>query len=235
MSVGTLPSDAILLYEDDESLAREIVCAFSVEGLEVSLLGSESDLRAALEARRAAVLVLDRMIRGRDSLVLLAELRAAGDQTPAIVISSLATVDDRIRGLKAGGDDYLVKPFAMGELVARVAALRRRLQIEPRTTLTVGPLNMDLIARTVHRDGRPIILQPREFRLLEYFMRHAGQVVTRAMLLEHVWNYQLSAQTNVVDVHVGNLRRKIDAAGENRLIANIRGLGFKLSSDNRPS
>jgi two-component system OmpR family response regulator len=148
------------------------------------------------------------------------------------VISSLSTVDDRILGLKAGGDDYLTKPFAMGELIARVEALLRRAKPERATTLSVGPLVVDLISRSVRRGDRDIVLLPREFSLLEYLMRHAGLSVTRAMLLEDVWNYRASTQTNVVDVHVGNLRRKIDADGEPRLIESVRGIGFRLRDGN---
>ena len=227
-------SDGIFLYEDDDALAAEVVAAFARDRQVVSLLADETALLAALRERRVAVLILDRLVWGRDSLDLLAEMRAVGDRTPVLVVSSLATVDDRIRGLKAGGDDYLVKPFAMGELIARVAALRRRSRAEPRARLAVGPLVMDLIARTVSRDGEAITLLPREFALLEYLMRHAGTVVTRAMLLEDVWHYRLTTHTNVVDVHVGNLRRKIEVEGEPRLIASVRGLGFRLAAGNGP-
>ncbi len=218
----------IFLYEDDDALAGEIVAAFAQERQAVARLVDEDALLAMLLAGGAAVLILDRLVWGRDSLDLLAGMRANGDKTPVLVVSSLVSVDDRIRGLKAGGDDYLVKPFAMGELIARVEALRRRAGSEPRSKLAAGPLVMDLIARTVTREGRIIALLPREFALLEYLMRHAGTVVTRAMLLEDVWHYRLTTHTNVVDVHVGNLRRKIEAEGGPRLIASVRGLGFRL-------
>ena len=236
MVLGVGDSDAtdggIFLYEDDDALAGEIVAAFAQERQAVARLVDE-DALLALQERRVAVLILDRLVWGRDSLDLLAGMRANGDKTPVLVVSSLASVDDRIRGLKAGGDDYLVKPFAMGELIARVEALRRRAQAEPRTTLAAGPLVMDLIARTVTREGRAVALLPREFALLEYLMRHAGMVVTRAMLLEDVWHYRLTTHTNVVDVHVGNLRRKIEVEGEPRLIASVRGLGFRLEAGER--
>ena len=227
-------ADRIYLYEDDAALASEIVAAFADEGLGVEHLASEDALRASLASRHIGVLVLDRMVERRDSLDLLCDRRAAGDRTPVLVLSSLSTVDDRIRGLKAGGDDYLVKPFAMGELIARVDALRRRAHAEPRAVLSVGPLVMDLIARTVERDGEAVELLPREFILLEYLMRHAGTVVTRSMLLEDVWRFRLTTHTNVVDVHVGNLRRKIEMEGRPRLIASVRGLGFVLSSGTGP-
>ncbi len=223
--------DALLLYEDDDALAGEIALAFAGEGQCVERIVDEAALRARL-AQGAGALILDRLVGGRDAIVLLAERRDAGDGTPVLVISSLAAVDDRIRGLKAGGDDYLVKPFAMGELVARVAALRRRAAARPGEAavgvLVTGPLRMDLIARTVSRDGRPVPLLPREFTLLHYLMRHAGLVVTRAMLLENVWRVHATTHTNVVDVHIGNLRRKIEENGEARLIESVRGLGFVL-------
>lgn len=232
-SVGSRsPKGGVFLFEDDDALAEEVVAAFAQDGLHVTVLAEASALRAALRDQLIAVLILDRMVWGCDSLDLLAESRAAGDRTPVLVVSSLSTVDDRIRGLKAGGDDYLVKPFAMGELIARVAALRRRADAGSSAVLTVGPLTMDLIARKVTLEGLVVSLLPREFALLEYLMRHAGEVVTRAMLLEDVWHYRLTTHTNVVDVHVGNLRHKIEVNGTPRLIASVRGLGFKLIAGN---
>lgn len=227
----TAASRPIYLYEDDSALAGEIVAGFAEAGLVIRPLPSEAEVmeRAGAEGP-SATLVMDRMIGDRDSLEIVAALRATGNRVPVLVISSRASVDDRIEGLKAGGDDYLVKPFAMGELIARVAALQRRADGEPRTRLVVGPLVLDRLARTVTRGSREIALLPREFSLLDYLMTHAGQTVTRAMLLEDVWNYRASTHTNVVDVHVGNLRRKIDAEGEPRLIASVRGLGFRLDA-----
>lgn len=222
--------DAIYLYEDDEALAAEITLAFATDGSDVHRLPDEHALRTCALAGEG-VLVLDRMVGDRDSLDLLQGLRANGCRIPVLVISSLATVDDRIFGLKTGGDDYLVKPFAMGELIARVTALRRRATPRETVRLDVGRLSMDLLSRGVTLGGRKIDLLPREFSLLQYFMRHAGQVVTRTMLLEDVWHYRLSTQTNVVDVHVGNLRRKLEAPGGERLIDNVRGLGFRLRPD----
>ena len=229
------PPTAVHLYEDDDALAHEIVLAFAAEGLDVGRLPSREAVLACgrSEGRAGAnrVLVMDRLVDGHDSLDLLETLRTRGECIPVVVISSLASVDERIRGLKAGGDDYLVKPFAMGELVARVEAHRRRAADDRRTRLSAGPLEMDLIARIVRRGAREIALLPREFGLLEYLMRHAGQVVTRTMLLDDVWHYRSPVQTNVVDVHVGNLRRKIDADGEPRLIVSVRGIGFRLVVD----
>ena len=228
MSADADQNGLLLLYEDDHALAREIVVAFAAEGLTVEPVLSEAELLALAKHGGVSALILDRMVEGTDSLALMDKLRDGGERMPVIVISSLASVDDRIHGLKAGGDDYLVKPFAMGELIARVEALRRRTKDGRKTSLVAGPLVMDLIARTVRRGPREIALLPREFSLLEYLMRHAGQVVTRAMLLEDVWNFRMSTHTNVVDVHIGNLRRKVEAEGEERLILSVRGLGFKL-------
>ena len=211
------------------ALAKEIILAFAAENQTVELVVDEPSLISNVTHGPSA-LILDRMVGNQDSLNLLAQLRDAGHRTPVLVISSLSSVDDRIYGLKSGGDDYLVKPFAMGELIARVAALRRRATPDTRASLVVGSLQVDLITRTVRRGERVVDLLPREFSLLEYMLRHAGQVVTRAMLLEDVWHYRLSTQTNVVDVHVGNLRRKIEAGGESRLITSVRGLGFRLDA-----
>ena len=224
------PQRCIILYEDDLALATEILAAFAEEGLPIEHARTEGDLKQAVGTGRASALIMDRMVGDIDSLTLLATLRATGDRIPVVVISSLASVDDRIRGLKAGGDDYLVKPFAMGELVARVEALCRRATDDRRISLSVGPLSMDLIEKSAQRGSRVLDLLPREFSLLEYLMRHANQVVTRAMLLEDVLHYNVATQTNVVDVHVGNLRRKVDAEGEDKLISSVRGLGFRLDA-----
>jgi two-component system OmpR family response regulator len=170
------------------------------------------------------------MLQGQDGLSIIEALRAEGNATPALVISALSSVDDRINGLKAGGDDYLIKPFDIRELTARVEALLRRGDTRL-TRLQVGALEMDLVERTVRCDGKPVDLLPREFRLMEYFMRRPGQIVTRAMLLEDVWNFKFMAQTNVVDVQIGNLRRKLDPTGARRFIINIRAVGFKLNVD----
>lgn len=211
-------------------MADEIISAFVAEEQEIDHTDGEAEFRRIVRTGKPAALIMDRLVNDADSLSLLKEIRAEGDRVPVVVISSLVSVDDRIRGLKAGGDYYLVKPFAMGELIARVEALRRRAVDDRRITLNVGPLSMDLIERSVRRGARVLDLLPREFSLLEYLIRHANQVVTRAMLLEEVWHYSVATQTNVVDVHVGNLRRKVDADGEEKLINSVRGLGFRLDA-----
>jgi two-component system OmpR family response regulator len=216
----TLRADAaagppVLVVEDERDLAEEIRLELQASGHPVG----------------AAVLVIDRMLHGEDGLTIIETLRSEGNATPALVISALSSVDERINGLKAGGDDYLVKPFEIRELTARVEALLRRGGDARVTRLQVGALEMDLVERTVRCDGKLIDLLPREFRLLEYFMRRPGQIVTRAMLLEDVWNFNFLAQTNVVDVQIGNLRRKLDPTGVRRFIVNIRAVGFKLNAD----
>lgn len=175
-------------------------------------------------------MIIDRMLPELDGLAIIRTLRASGNDTPVLILSALGEVDDRVRGLKAGGDDYLVKPFAFTELTARLEALLRRPSSAqaPVTVLRVGDLEMDLLARRVRRAGREIDLQPREFRLLEYLMRNAGQVVTRTMLLENVWDYHFDPQTNVIDVHVSRLRRKIDRDFEQPLLHTVRGAGYVL-------
>jgi two-component system, OmpR family, response regulator len=221
----------VLLVEDELELAEEIKAELDRSGYAVTLLGTrEAGLREA-RTGRAALLILDRMLQGEDGLSIVPSLREEGIKTPVLVISALSSIDERIHGLKAGGDDYLIKPFAMGELVARVDALMRRLDDVRTTSLQVGSLKMDLVERSVYRNGRQIDLLPREFKLLEYFLLHANQIVTRAMLLEDVWNYNFLAQSNVVDVHISNLRRKLDSHGEPPLIANVRGVGFTLHAD----
>ena len=167
-----------------------------------------------------------------DGLSLIAALRAEGHKTPVLILSALAQVNDRVRGLRAGGDDYLTKPYAFSELLARLDALARRAGggEAAATNLTVADLEMDLLGRTVTRAGQPIELQPREFKLLEFLMRHAGHVVTRTMLLEAVWNYHFDPQTNVIDVHVSRLRSKIDREFEHPLLHTVRGAGYMLSA-----
>jgi two-component system OmpR family response regulator len=174
--------------------------------------------------------VVDRLLPGLDGLAVIEALRGAGIHTPALVLSALNGVDERVRGLRAGGDDYLGKPFALAELAARVEALLRRPASGPETVLRVGPLELDLVARTARRSGRVLDLLPREFRLLEYLMRRAGQTVTRAMLFEDVWSYRFTPRSNLVDVHMGRLRRKLDGPSEQELLANVRGIGFVLDA-----
>src|SRR5271165_1447111 len=221
----------VLVVEDEPDIAEEIRIELKANGHPVRLVHT---LEEGIEAARsgwASVLVVDRMLHGDDGLSIIEALRREGNATPALVISALSSVDERINGLKAGGDDYLVKPFEIRELTARVEALLRRGGDARLTRLQVGALEMDLVQRTVRCDGKLVDLLPREFKLLEYFMRRPGQIVTRTMLLEDVWNFKFVAQTNVVDVQIGNLRRKLDPTGVRRFIVNIRAVGFKLNAD----
>ena len=176
-------------------------------------------------------LVVDRMLPRRDGLSVVAALRAQGNDTPALILSALGQVDDRVTGLRAGGDDYLTKPYAFSELLARIEVLQRRSSPkEAETVYRVGDLELDRLSHTAKRAGQVIILQPREFRLLEYLMRHSGQVVTRTMLLEHVWDYHFDPQTNVIDVHVSRLRGKIEKGFETPLLHTVRGAGYMLKA-----
>ena len=229
---GTTPERrSVLVVEDEAPLSDEIRAALMRDGHEVRTESRvEGGLREALRGT-ADLLIVDRMLHGSDGLAIVETLRAKGIRTPVLIISGLGAVDERIRGLKGGGDDYLVKPFAMEELSARVEALLRRLDDVRVTRLRVKAIEMDLIEKTVRIDGAFVELLPREFKLLEYFLRRPGQVVTRAMLLTDVWNYRFVPETNVVDVHIGNLRRKIDSPGAASVIKNIRGAGFMLDAD----
>jgi two-component system OmpR family response regulator len=178
------------------------------------------------------LVILDRMLPGMEGLKILEVLRATGHRTPVLILSALGSVDDRVKGLKSGGDDYLAKPFAFSELLARVEALLRRgaASAAPETRLQVGDLTLDLLSRTVRRGDTAIELLPREFRLLEYLMRHPDQVVTRTMLLENVWDYHFDPQTNVIDVHISRLRQKIDKGFDKPLLHTVRGAGYRLSA-----
>lgn len=221
----------VLLIEDEPGLAEEVIAELRRLGHPVRHANTVAAGLQEARAGGAAIMIVDRMLHGADGLSIVETLREEGIKTPVLVISALSSVDERIHGLRAGGDDYLVKPFAIAELTARVDALLRRLEDVRTTKLRAGDLEMDLIEQTVKRGEALIDLLPREFKLLEYFMRRPNQIVTRAMLLEDVWNYKFLPQTNVVDVHIGNLRRKIDAGGEPRLIVNVRAAGFKLHVD----
>jgi two-component system OmpR family response regulator len=224
----------VLLIEDDAAAASYILKGMREAGHTVD---HAADGETGLDLARAEhydVLVVDRMLPRRDGLSVLSELRAEGVQTPVLILSALGAVDDRVRGLKAGGDDYLPKPYAFSELLARIEALnRRRVPEEAETVYRVGDLELDRLARTVRRAGQDIQLQPREFRLLEYMMKHAGQVVTRTMLLEHVWDYHFDPQTNVIDVHVSRLRSKIDKGFAKPLLHTVRGAGYMIRDGNR--
>ena len=219
----------VLLIEDDAGTAEEIVAELSELGFEVEWASNGIDGLDKARALHPDVLIVDRMLPGMDGLTIIEALRRDQVSTPVLVLSALGAVDDRVRGLRSGGDDYLTKPFAVVELIARIEALLRRPTDSRGTTLRVGPLELDLIERTARRGEREIDLLPREFRLLEYMMRRSDQLLTRAMLLEEVWNYKfVPSTTNLVDVHMGRLRHKVDGAGEPQLIHNVRGSGFIL-------
>jgi two-component system, OmpR family, response regulator len=220
----------ILVVEDDKDVAGFIVKGLKEAGHVVEHADNGRDGLFLAASENFDAIVLDRMLPGGvDGLRLLETLRGQNNNTPVLFLSALAQVDDRVRGLKAGGDDYMTKPFAFAELLARVEALARRGKGEgPQTRLVAGDLEMDLLSRGVRRAGQKIDLQPREFRLLEYLMRHAGQVVTRTMLLEGVWDYHFDPQTNVIDVHVSRLRQKVDKPFASPLIHTIRNAGYML-------
>jgi len=223
----------ILLVEDNERVARFVVKGLQEAGHIVDHAGNGRDGMFLSASERYDVIIMDRMLPGNvDGLAIIETLRTSGNRTPILILSALSDVDERIRGLKSGGDDYLTKPFAFGELLARVDVLARRSQgNSTQTALEVGDLHMDLLSRKAMRGTRPIQLQPQEFKLLEYLMRHAGQVVTRTMLLENVWDYHFDPQTNVVDVHISKLRQKIQSDSERPLLRTVRNAGYKLSSD----
>ncbi len=218
----------ILLVEDDCELAEEIRADLAARGYVVGHAATGPEGFAEARAGAYDLLVVDRLLPGLDGLAIVEELRKQKINTPVLVLSALGAVDERVRGLKAGGDDYLSKPFAFPEFAARVEALLRRPLLTRETTIRAGPLTLDLIERAARRGARSIDLLPTEFKLLEYLMRRAGQVVTRGMLLEDVWHYRFLPHTNVVDVHIGKLRRKVDAPGEPPLLHSIRGAGFML-------
>ncbi len=221
----------ILLVEDDAATAAYISKGLRESGHVIDRTASGPDGQHMASENSYDVLIVDRMLPELDGLTLIQRLRAVGVRTPVLVLSALAEVADRVQGLRAGADDYLVKPFAFAELLARLDALYRRADADSaETSLRVGDLELDLLARSVKRAGRAIELQPREFRLLEYLMRHAGQVVTRTMLLEHVWDYHFDPQTNVIDVHVSRLRSKIDKGFDKPLLHTVRGAGYCLKS-----
>jgi two-component system OmpR family response regulator len=223
----------VLLVEDDNSVGDFITAQLRSAGHHcVHKLDGEQGLSAAREDDYD-VMVIDRMLPRLDGLALVQALRQAGNNTPVLILSALGEVNDRVQGLNRGADDYLVKPFSMAELLARLEVLQRRTAMpasDVRTTLQVQDLHMDLLQQQVTRDGNSITLQPREYKLLEFLMRHAGQVVTRAMLLEHVWGYHFDPQTNVIDVHVSRLRQKIDREFDTPLLATVRGAGYRLGA-----
>ena len=226
-------SRKILIVEDDETTASFIAHGLEEHGFTTDRAANGRDgLFLATDGTYDAV-VLDRMLPQMDGMAVLGAMRAAKIETPVIILSALGTADDRVDGLNAGSDDYVTKPFALAELLARLRILMRKASAGPRAEveLTCGELEMDLLSRQVRRDGKTIELQPREFRLLEYLMRHAGQVVTRTMLLEGVWDYHFDPGTNVIDVHISRLRRKIDDGFAEPMLHTVRGAGYRLGSN----
>ena len=224
----------ILVVEDDPTVRNFVAKGLKEAGHLVELTDNGKDGLFMAVSEKFDLIILDRMLPGGiDGVRLLETIRAQNNTTPVLLLSALADVDDRVQGLKAGGDDYVTKPFAFSELLARVAALGRRGRTEaaPQTKLEVADLEIDLLSRTVRRAGQKIDLQPREFRLLEYLTRHAGQVVTRTMLLEGVWDYHFDPQTNVIDVHVSRLRQKVDKPFGTPLIHTIRNAGYMLRAE----
>ena len=219
---------SVLLIEDDKETADEIRAELGDRGYVVDWAANGIEGLDKARSVEAEVIIVDRLLPGMDGLTIIEALRKEGMRTPVLVLSALGAVDDRVRGLRAGGDDYLTKPFATVELIARIEALLRRPTETRDTLLRVGPLELDLMERTAKRGDRVIDLLPREFRLLEYMMRRKDQVLTRTMLLEEVWKYKFVPQTNLVDVHMGRLRHKVDEPNEPPMIHNVRGVGFIL-------
>lgn len=216
----------ILLIEDDAGTANEIALELVAQGYAVTHRIRVAEGLAVARRDDVDLLILDRQLPDGEGLDVIERLRTEGRRTPALVLSALGSLDDRVRGLRAGGDDYLAKPFALVELVARVQALLRRPNETRDTRLIVGPLDLDLLAATGTRAGRALDLLPRELKLLDYLVRRPGRIVTRSMLLQDVWGYTFEPNSNVVDVHMGRLRRKVDAEGEPQLIRTVRGQGY---------
>ena len=228
-SAGKRESMRILVIEDDREAATWLIKGLTESGHVADLAANGEEGLALARERIHDVLIVDRMLPMMDGLTMLRTLRAEGNKTPALILSALGEVDERVKGLRAGGDDYLAKPYAFSELLARIENLGRRAAQEPQQTrLKAADLEMDLLARTVTRAGQPILLQPREFKLLEYLMRNAGHVVTRTMLLENVWDYHFDPQTNVIDVHVSRLRSKIDRGFDEPILQTVRGAGYMI-------
>ena len=228
--MSTQSMGKVLVIEDDRRTAAEIAAALGDHGFDVECAYNGRDGLLKATAERYDAIILDRMLPGDlDGLGVLATLRTVGIETPVLILSALSAVDERVRGLRAGGDDYLTKPFEFIELTARLEVLVRRRMVAPQETkLQVGDLQIDLLTRQVTRHGRVVELLPREYRLLEYLMRHAGHLVTRTMLFEEVWGYHYDPQTNVIDVHIGKLRRKLEEGGRPQLIHTVRGSGYVL-------
>jgi two-component system OmpR family response regulator len=221
----------LLIVEDDLQASGAMATGLTEAGHDCLCAADGEAGLAAARAEHFDVLIVDRMMPRLDGVGMVESLRKDGDQTPVLFLSALGEINDRVTGLRAGADDYLVKPYALAELAARVEALARRRETgSVQTLLRVGDLEMDLIGRQVRRDGKTIDLQPREFQLLEFLMRHGGQSVTRTMLLEKVWGYHFDPQTNVIDVHISRLRSKIDKGFERAMLQTVRGAGYRLEA-----
>jgi two-component system OmpR family response regulator len=219
----------ILVVEDDPETAGQLAEQLTTSGYRVDLAASGNEAVSRVAACDYAVITIDRMLPDTDGIAVMRQLRDDGIATPVLIVSALGEVDDRVRGLRAGGDDYLVKPFSFVELVARLEALARRSDtILKEVILRVGDLAIDLMSRTASRRGKDILLFPREFQLLEYLVRNEGRVVSRAMLLRHVWDLHFDPSTNIIDVYVGRVRRKVDGQQAYPLIHTIRGIGYSL-------
>jgi two-component system, OmpR family, response regulator len=222
----------VLTIEDDEITANDIVRELRTRGFSVDWVDNGRDGMARAMSDEYDLITLDRMLPGVDGLTILTTMRSVGVQTPVLMLSALGDVDERVRGLRAGGDDYLTKPFDPEEMTARLEVLLRRRQssaAQSETALRAGPLELDLITRKVRRDDVEIALLPTEYRVLEFMMRHAGQTITRTMLFEAVWGYHFDPGTNLIDVHMGRLRKKVDPPGATPLIQTVRGSGYILS------
>lgn len=222
----------VLTIEDDEITANEIVRELTSRGFTVEWVANGRDGMARALGNEFDAITLDRMLPVVDGLTILTTMRSVGVRTPVLMLSALGDVDERVRGLRAGGDDYLTKPFDPEEMAARLEVLLRRSQTAPApfsTTLTVGPLRLDLVSRKVFRDGEEIALLPTEYRVLEYMMRNAGQTITRTMLFEAVWGYHFDPGTNLIEVHMGRLRKKIDPPDAKQMIQTVRGAGYILA------
>lgn len=222
----------ILIIEDDREAASYLVKALKEAGHVADHAADGEEGLHAAQTRDYDVMIVDRMLPKRDGLSVIAALREEDNETPALILSALGQVDDRVKGLRAGGDDYLAKPYSFSELLARIEVLgRRRVGKEVETSYRVGDLELDRLSHEVRRAGKPIVLQPREFRLLEYLMKHANQVVTRTMLLENVWDYHFDPQTNVIDVHISRLRSKIERDFGSPILHTVRGAGYIMRAD----
>ncbi len=223
---------SILCIEDDAAMADHVARGLREAGYTVDIANNGRTGLDMAQAGSYAAIVLDRMLPELDGLSLLARLRDSGNNTPVVMLSALASLDERVRGLRAGSDDYVTKPFELPELLARLEVVQRRGQAAGEVTrLTEGELELDLLSRRVTYAGRRIDLQPREFRLLEYLVRHKGQVVTRSMLLEGVWDYHFDPGTNVIDVHVSRLRKKLDEGGAGNIVQTVRGTGYRVGGE----